>query len=52
MGEFPEIAAFDAVLICQFLKGGLGRHDDSDGLLFVGVGVAADVGDDGGGAVD
>ena len=52
VGEFSEIAAFDAVLICQFLEGGLGGHDDSDGLLFVGVGVAADVGDDGGGTVD
>lgn len=52
MDQFLEIAAFDAVLAGEFLESGLGGDDDGDGFLLVGVGVAADVRDDGGGAVD
>lgn len=52
VGEFLEIVAFDAVLAGEFLKGWLGGDNDGNGFLLAGVGVAADVGDNGGGTVD
>ena len=52
MGQFLKIAAFDAVLASEFLESRLGGDDDGDGFLLIGVGVAADVRNDGGGAVD
>lgn len=52
LGEFLEVVAFDAVCGGELLEGGLGGDDNCDGFLFILGGVAADVCDDGGGAVD
>ena len=52
LSKFLEVVAFDAVCSGELLEGGLGGDDDRDWFLFVFGGVAADICDDGGGAVD
>ena len=52
MYELLQAVTLDTDRRGELLEGGLGGNDDGDGLGALLVGVDADVGDDGGGAVD
>ena len=52
MHQILQAIPFDSVIRGEFLEGGFGGDDDGDGFGSIGVGVHADIGDDGGGAVD